>query len=123
MGDRGVNSEAELQAALDAVLSEAFGVPNVEREVRLPSGRVCDFVVTLPPLDVRLAIEVEHNADPGEVAGDVIHGAGQALLYAAELENAVPVVVVNPSEGDQEELAAVRERIPVVEWSQSEESA
>jgi len=111
-----VNSEQELQDALDAALSEAFGVPNVDREVRLPSGRVCDFVVTLPPLDLRLAIEVEHNSDPGEVAGDVIHGAGQALLYAAELKNALPVVVTNPSEGDREELEAVRESLPVVEW-------
>ena len=109
--------ETALQDALGETLMDAFGADAVEREVVLPSGRICDYVVTLPPLDLRLAVEVEHNSDPGEVAGDVIHGAGQALLYAAELENAVPVVVTNPAEGDHEEIEAVRGRMPVIEWS------
>lgn len=51
------------------------------------------------------------------MAGDVIHGAGQALLYAAELEDAVPVVVVNSTDQDRADLDALRQRMPVIEWT------
>lgn len=109
--------EYDLQDAVAERLRDAFGADAVQSEVHLPSGRVCDFVVSLPVLGLQLAIEVEHNSDPGEVAADAIHGAGQALLYAVELENAVPVVVVNPTDQDRADLDALRQRMPVIEWS------
>lgn len=120
---RAFADEYELQDALGDALREAFGSEAVEREVRLPSGRICDFVVRLPVVGTRLAIEVEHNPEPGAVASDAIHGVGQAVLYAGEIRNAHPLVVVNPAEGDDLDLSALRERVPVVEWSAEEAGA
>lgn len=113
-----MTDEIDLQDRLEEELINAYGADAVEREVQLPSNRVCDFVVEAPP-GIVLAIEVEHNPDDGEIAGDVIHGAGQAILYASELGNAAPVVVVNEVRSNRAEIEAVARRVPVVEVEDS----
>lgn len=89
-------------------LAATYGAENVEQDKYLSDPyRYCDIYVHGPLVD--LAIEVESRFSA------VLHGVGQAFIYASAADNAVPVVVVPPGHTEEPDVAALRQRIPVVE--------
>lgn len=89
-------------------LAATYGEENVETDKYLSDPyRYVDIYVHGPLVD--LAIEVESRFSA------VLHGVGQAFIYASASKDAVPVVVVPPGHVEEPEVDALRDRIPVVE--------
>lgn len=100
--------EAPFQDRVVEYLENEYGAENVEENKYLPDPyRFCDIWVEGALFDY--AIEVENSFD------GVIEGVGQSLIYAAEEENAVPVVVVPDGHTEEPEVSSIRRSIPVIE--------
>lgn len=100
--------ELSFRDRIVAYLQDHYGEENVEENKYLPEPyRFCDIWVEGPLVDY--AIEVENDFDAA------IKGVGQALIYAAEEENAVPIVVVPPGHVEEPEVSSLRRVVRVVE--------
>lgn len=89
-------------------LEDKYGEDNVETDKYLPDPyRFCDIWVDGPLFPY--AIEVENDFEAA------IEGVGQALIYAAEEQNAVPVVVLPPGHVDKPEVDSLRRQVSIVE--------
>jgi hypothetical protein len=100
--------EAEFQDRVVAYLQDQYGKDNVEESKYLPDPyRFCDIWVEGPLFDY--AIEVENDFEAATA------GVGQAVIYAAEEVNAVPVIVLPPDHSEEPEISSLRRAMPVVE--------
>lgn len=100
--------EKPFQDRVVAYLEDEYGAENVEEDKYLPDPyRFCDVWVEGALVDY--AIEIENDFDAA------INGVGQALMYAAEEENAVPIVVLPPDHTDEPEASSLRRAVPIVE--------
>lgn len=93
-------SESEFCDRIEAeVLAPEFGAEQVEREPTLASGRRPDFLIETPIGTV--AVEV------GTSEASLLHDAGQALAYAAEV-GGVPVVLTTPEAAESTEASIIK---------------
>lgn len=100
--------EASFQDRVIDFLQDEYGAENIEEDKYLPDPyRFCDIWVDGPVVDY--AIEVENDFDAA------ITGVGQAVIYAAEETNAVPIVIVPPGHVEEPEVSSLRRAVPVVE--------
>lgn len=100
--------EAPFQDRVVKYLEDEYGNENIEENKYLPDPyRFCDIWVEGPVVDY--AIEVENDFDAA------ITGVGQALIYAAEEVNAVPIVVLPTDHVEEPEISSLRRAVPVVE--------
>lgn len=100
--------EITFQDRVYEYLAQNYGSENVETDKYLPEPyRFVDVWIDGPVAP--LAIEIENDFEA------VMEGVGQALIYAASAENAIPVVIVPPGHVEEPEVTALRRRIPVVE--------
>lgn len=101
-------SERTFSERVREYLVEHYGEENVESQVYLDeTGRFADFWVDGPV--VSLAVEVENDWEAAS------KGIGQALLYGAHDDDAVPVVILPKGHVDYPEVEMLRERIAIIE--------
>lgn len=101
-------SERTYHERVREYLVEQYGEENVESTKYLDeTGRFADFWVEGPV--VTLAVEVENDWEA------VSKGIGQATLYSAHDDDAVPVVIVPPGHVEYPEVEMLRERIAIIE--------
>jgi hypothetical protein len=98
--------ESEYMDLLEPKLKEWYGENSVDREVHMPDGRIADFLVETPL--VNLAIEVENNEE------DAITGTMQAVMYADHEKERAPVVILPELEEDRPEIQTMADQAAFV---------
>lgn len=99
-------TETEYMDWLEGVLCDEYGDENVQRNPRLETDRIPDFLIDT--WLCTLAVEVEDREE------DMIDGSGQASMYAAHDTEYVPVVVGPPDGTATEELDLLHGDVGVV---------
>lgn len=102
-------SETNFSEEVSDQLVDYFGEEHVYENVYMAeTRRYADFIVETPFF--RLAIEVENNWEAA------IKGIGQAQLYAAHYNDAIPVVIVPEGHIESPEYEYLRNQVLILEF-------
>lgn len=98
--------EWSFSAVVGQWLEGQFPRADITKQQQLASGRIPDYVVELDGFHI--AVEVENDWE------GAIGGVGQAVLYAAHMENTMPMVVVPEGHVEFPEAALLKQRTGVM---------